>query len=108
MPQSCRSVDQFGFGSWRSWSDNKTFQRSLRDNESGGTATPVEAAVEAEAAAVEAAAVVEAAAEAAAAEAAAVEAAAVEAAAVEAAAVEAAARVAPSAASCWRYSVWNC
>src|SRR5215831_13633038 len=21
MPQSCRSVDQFGFGSWRSWSD---------------------------------------------------------------------------------------
>ena len=104
MPQSCRSVDQFGFGSWRSWSDNKTFQRSLRDNESGGTATPVEAAVEAEAAAVEAAAVVEAAAAAAAA----VEAAAVEAAAVEAAAVEAAARVAPSAASCWRHSVWNC
>ena len=99
MPQSCRSVDQFGFGSWRSWSDNKTFQRSLRDNESGGTATPVEAAVEAEAAAVEAAAVVEAAAAAAAA---------VEAAAVEAAAVEAAARVAPSAASCWRHSVWNC
>src|SRR5262249_7523702 len=21
MPQSCGSVDQFGFGSWRSWSD---------------------------------------------------------------------------------------
>src|SRR5215831_15196696 len=53
-------------------------KRSLRDNESGGTATPVEAAVAAAAVAAAAAAAV------------------------------GAARVAPSAASCWRHSVWNC
>jgi hypothetical protein len=69
-------------------------KRSLRDNESGDTATP-EAAAEEEAAAVEAAAV----------EAAAVEAAAVEVAEEE---VVVAARVAPSAASYWRHSAWKC
>ena len=68
-------------------------KRSLRDNESGGTATPLiqEEAVEAAAETSAAEAAVEPATEAAAEE-----------------EVVVAARVAPSAASCWRQSAWNC
>ena len=75
-------------------------KRSFRDNKSGGTATPLMAEAEA------AAAVEEEAAEEAAEEEAEAEAEAAEAAAAEVEVV--AARVAPSAASWWRPSGWNC
>src|SRR5262245_1363979 len=71
-------------------------KRWLRDNESGGTATPLtQEAIQTEAEEEEAAAAAEAEAE-------------EEAAAAEEEVVVVAARVAPSAASCWRHSVWNC